>query len=66
MDWKKVFLSGGKGFWSAIIGLLVSFIPQLQEFAVGLIPEEYAQLTIAGVVAFIFNAVRNWLKHRTD
>lgn len=66
MNWLKVFNSGGKGVVSVILGLLVSAIPQLQEWVTGLIPEEWATMTIAGVVAFAFNAIRNYLKHKDN
>jgi len=63
MDIKKVFSSGMKGLLSAVIGLVIATLPAVQEWALSFIPEEWAILTIAGVVGFLFNALRNWLKH---
>lgn len=66
MDWKKVFSSGMKGLLSAITGLLVAMIPAVQDYVMGFLPEKLATLTVGGIVAFLFNAARNWLKHKND
>lgn len=63
MNFGKVIEKGLKGMGTVVISILVASIPQIQDYIIGLIPEDIAQLTIAGVVGLILTAVANWLKH---
>jgi hypothetical protein len=66
MNWSIVFSKGLKGALTLAVSFLMAQIPVLTEWIVGLVPEQYAELTIAGAIAFLINAGANWLKHRTD
>lgn len=66
MNWTKVIEKGVEGLGVAVISIIVANIPKITEIAVSLIPEEVAQLTVAGIVAFILKALGNWLKHIRD
>ena len=66
MDWKKVFSKGFKGLVTTVVALLVAQAEPLIALIVGFIPEQYATMTIAGIVASVITAASNWLKHRND
>jgi predicted PurR-regulated permease PerM len=65
MIWSKVFEKGLKGVIPALLALLAAQADGLTGWLVSLIPPDIAQMTIAGIVAFVVNAIANWLKHRT-
>lgn len=64
MDFSKVFDKGLKGLMTVITSILLAQLPALQEWVTGFIPEQWANITLAGAIAYIINAGANWLKHR--
>ncbi len=64
LNWNKVVEKGLKGMIPALLALLVAQTPAIIGVLVSIIPEQIAQMTVAGLVAFIINALANWLKHR--
>lgn len=66
MNINKVIEKGAEGLATVVIAFVVANIPAISEFAIKLIPEEIATLTVAGLVAFIIKAFGNWLKHIKD
>jgi len=66
MNFGIVLDKGFKGLVTVITSLLVAQLPALQEWVIGFIPEEWASITLAGVVAFLINALTNYLKHRNQ
>ena len=64
MNWNKVFEKGWKGIIPAVVGYLAAQAPSLPDWLVSLVPEHYAQMTIAGIIAGLVTAGANWLKHK--
>lgn len=63
MNFSIVLDKGIKGLLTVIASVLVASIPQLQEFVLQFLPPEVAELTLIGLVAFLINALANYIKH---
>ena len=64
MNWLTVIKKGALGLLTFVVSYAAANTDVIVNFVTNLIPAQYVNLTVGGLVAAIIVAVTNWLKNR--